>query len=127
MAIFVVLWSYLLTTKLSCLQKNNFGHTKEPTILINILCSLANILTPFTAGTVWQRYHNGLQVVTDDFEFANALELHGFACQIFLRCDCVGENVQKEGATTRGVYPKRYDITNHGLEKINCQNTVCQY
>ena len=28
-AIFVVLWSYLLTTKLSCLQKNNFGHTME--------------------------------------------------------------------------------------------------
>ena len=28
MAIFVVLWSYLLTTKLSCLQKNNFGHTR---------------------------------------------------------------------------------------------------
>ena len=28
MAIFVVLWSCLLTTKLSCLQKNNFGHTK---------------------------------------------------------------------------------------------------
>ena len=27
MAIFTVLWSYLLTTKLSCLQKNNFGHT----------------------------------------------------------------------------------------------------
>ena len=24
---FKVLWSYLLTTKLSCLQKNNFGHT----------------------------------------------------------------------------------------------------
>ena len=29
MAIFVVHWSYLLTTKLSCLQKNNFGHTKQ--------------------------------------------------------------------------------------------------
>ena len=27
MAILVVLWSYLLTTKLSCLQKNNIGHT----------------------------------------------------------------------------------------------------
>ena len=27
MAIFIVLWSCLLTTKLSCLQKNNFGHT----------------------------------------------------------------------------------------------------
>ena len=27
MAIFVVLWSYLLTTKLRCLQKNNIGHT----------------------------------------------------------------------------------------------------
>ena len=29
MAIFVVLRSYLLTTKLSFLQKNNFGHTIE--------------------------------------------------------------------------------------------------
>ena len=29
MAIFVVLWYYLLTNKLSCLQKNNFGHTKR--------------------------------------------------------------------------------------------------
>ena len=28
MAILVVLWSYLLSTKLRCLQKNNFGHTK---------------------------------------------------------------------------------------------------
>ena len=29
MAIFVVLWSCLLTTILSCLQKNNFGHTMQ--------------------------------------------------------------------------------------------------
>ena len=28
MAIFVVLWSYLLSTKLSCLQKKNFWHTR---------------------------------------------------------------------------------------------------
>ena len=34
MAIFVVLWSYLLTTKLSCLQKNNFGHTNVGTCAI---------------------------------------------------------------------------------------------
>ena len=27
MAIFVVLWPYRLTTKLSCLQKDSFGHT----------------------------------------------------------------------------------------------------
>ena len=26
-AVLVVLWPYLLTTKLSCLQKNNLGHT----------------------------------------------------------------------------------------------------
>ena len=25
-AVFVVLWPYLLTTKLDCLQKNTFGH-----------------------------------------------------------------------------------------------------
>ena len=28
MAVFIVLWSCLFTTKLSCLQKNKFGHTK---------------------------------------------------------------------------------------------------
>ena len=38
MAIFVVLWSYLLTTKLNCLQKNNFGHT--------------NIYTPALSWTI---------------------------------------------------------------------------
>ena len=27
MVVFIVLWSYLLTTKLRCLQKNNIGHT----------------------------------------------------------------------------------------------------
>ena len=27
MAVFIVLWPYSFTTKLSCLQKNNFGHT----------------------------------------------------------------------------------------------------
>jgi hypothetical protein len=27
MAVFVVLWPYLITTKLSCWQKNNFWHT----------------------------------------------------------------------------------------------------
>ena len=28
MSIFIVLWLYLLTTQLRCLQKNNIGHTK---------------------------------------------------------------------------------------------------
>ena len=28
MVIFIVLWPYLLATKLRCLQKNNIGHTK---------------------------------------------------------------------------------------------------
>ena len=28
MIIFLVLWPYLLTTKLRCLQKNNIGHAK---------------------------------------------------------------------------------------------------
>ena len=27
MAVFIILWPSLLTTKLSCLQRNNFGHT----------------------------------------------------------------------------------------------------
>ena len=29
MSVFIVLWPYLLTTKLRCLQKNNIGHTKQ--------------------------------------------------------------------------------------------------
>ena len=29
MVIFIVLWPYLLTAKLRCLQKNNIGHTIE--------------------------------------------------------------------------------------------------
>ena len=28
MAVFIVLWPHLLTTKLRCLQKNNIGHTR---------------------------------------------------------------------------------------------------
>ena len=35
MAVFVVLWPYLLTTKLSFLKKNNFGHTMHG-LLIHI-------------------------------------------------------------------------------------------
>ena len=34
MAVFVVLWPYLLTTKLSGLQKNNFGHTKAERMIM---------------------------------------------------------------------------------------------
>ena len=32
MAVFIVLWPYLLTTKLRCLQKNNIEHTKQPAV-----------------------------------------------------------------------------------------------
>ena len=41
MAIFVVLWSYLLTTKLSCLQKNNFGDTKYSTWCLQLWAEAA--------------------------------------------------------------------------------------
>ena len=34
MAIFIVIWPYLLTTKLRCLQKNNIGHTKKGTLIL---------------------------------------------------------------------------------------------
>ena len=34
MVIFIVLWPYLLITKLSCLQKNNIGHTSIRTTYI---------------------------------------------------------------------------------------------
>ena len=35
MAVFVVLWPYLLTTKLSCLRKNNFVHTIQYGLVCN--------------------------------------------------------------------------------------------
>ena len=35
MAIFIVLWPYLLTTKLRCLQKNIIGHTIVYVSMIN--------------------------------------------------------------------------------------------
>ena len=34
MAVFIVLWPYLLTTKIRCLQKNKIGHTNAPTKFI---------------------------------------------------------------------------------------------
>ena len=40
MAIFVVLWSYLLTIKLGCLQKNKFGHTNEGVAQHNVVNGL---------------------------------------------------------------------------------------
>ena len=36
MAIFIVLWPYLLTTKLRCLQKNNIGHTINLVLQIEV-------------------------------------------------------------------------------------------
>ena len=39
MAGFIVVWPYALTTKLSCLQKNNFGHTKGQLISKGLLSS----------------------------------------------------------------------------------------
>ena len=36
MAIFIVLWPYLLTTKLRCLQKNNIGHTSTWSINVSL-------------------------------------------------------------------------------------------
>ena len=45
MAIFIVLWYYLLSTKISCLLHNNFGHT-------NILCGPSMIDCPETSGNL---------------------------------------------------------------------------
>ena len=36
MAVFIVLWPYLLTTKLRCLQKNNIGHTINLVLQIEV-------------------------------------------------------------------------------------------
>ena len=35
-AVFIVLWPYLLTTKIRCLQKNNFGHTMHSTYSFSV-------------------------------------------------------------------------------------------
>ena len=49
MAVFVVLWPYLLTTKLSCLRKNNFGHT----IQYGLIEDCGNLCLK------WVFYHHG--------------------------------------------------------------------
>ena len=51
MAIFIVLWLYLLTTKLRCLQKNNIGHTNNLALKDTVFeyfsgCSWSGTLPP---------------------------------------------------------------------------------
>ena len=40
MTVFIVLWPYLLTTKLRCLQKNNIGHTKLTVLIYTVTAAL---------------------------------------------------------------------------------------
>ena len=49
MAIFIVLWPYLLTVKLRCLQKNNIGHT-------NLGVFLGNFDNCVTLVTLYVKY-----------------------------------------------------------------------
>ena len=39
MAVFIILWPYLSTTKFRCLQKNNIGHTNAAALLPALLWS----------------------------------------------------------------------------------------
>lgn len=71
--------------------------------------------SPFTAGAVGQRHHHRLQVGADDFELANTLELHRLARQVFSGRDGVGEDVEEESSTARGVHSESHDVADDRL------------
>jgi hypothetical protein len=51
MVVFIVLWPYLLTTKLRCLQKNNIGHTIVRILIFNFnLTNFFSALNPVIYG-----------------------------------------------------------------------------
>lgn len=77
---------------------------------------------PFAACAVRKGHHYGLELFAADLEFADALEFHRLAREVFFRGDCVGEDVEEEGAGAGGVDSERYRVADHGLEIENCNN-----
>lgn len=72
---------------------------------------------PLTAGAVRQGHHDRLKVLANNFELANALEFHGLARQVLARRHRIGEYVQQEGTTARGVDSERDHISHNRLRK----------
>lgn len=50
-------------------------------------------------------------------ELANALELHGFPCEVLSRRDGVREDVQQEGTAARRVHTERNYVSDHRLRE----------
>ena len=65
MAIFIVLWPYLLTIKLRCLQKNNFGHANLRALALHILKTLLNQCKYKEAMTILRKQRINLNVIVD--------------------------------------------------------------
>ena len=64
MVIFIVLWPYLLTTKLRCLQKNNIGHTRSRVILCPYVILFVKITQNYDLINLCMTgYHNGANFV----------------------------------------------------------------
>lgn len=74
---------------------------------------------PLAAGAVGQRDHHCVEVLAHDFEFADALELHGLAGQVLLRRHRVGEDVEQEGPGAGGVHSEGHQVAHDRLEKEN--------
>ena len=70
MAVFIVLWPYLLTTKLRCLQKNNIVHTKQLNLSHRKQVQLSAINFTITAETsrkmIWLRSQARVGGIPDD-------------------------------------------------------------
>ena len=54
MAVFIVLWPYLLTTKLRCLQKNNIRQTIPQCNTLENLWEAMQLKAPFFEGYIYK-------------------------------------------------------------------------
>ncbi len=73
--------------------------------------------SPLAASAVGQGHHDRLQVIADDFKFANTLELHRLPRQVLLRCHCVGKYVEEHGTAAGCVDPEGHHIVHNRLEQ----------
>ena len=81
--------------------------------------------SPFSGGTIRQGNHHSLQILADNFEFANRFKLHGLACKVFLWCDGVGEYIQQERGGAGSVHAKCNRVSDYRLKyHVNCQALV---
>ena len=69
MAIFVVIWPYLLTTKIICLQKKNFGHTNAGCVGVSMTISSVLSYLAYTGFTVFSSIW--LSIWSTDPDIAN--------------------------------------------------------